>query len=198
MRHPLLVALIVVACTCRAPTPDTPQDLDALASRIEQVVHIEACSAAGSGVNLGNGYALTALHVVVGCSAYVVTESISERASTGELDLAHRFDVARIKLEDTVPSRPVTIARVVPGQTVCAMVAHPLLLVRCGHVRSVAEGRGGIEHSVPVDKGNSGGGLYDTSGNLVGIIVTCNLTEGVCNETGGGATPLAGMEWLLQ
>lgn len=198
MRHPLLVALIVVACTCRAPTPDTPQDLDALANRIEQVVHIEACSAAGSGVNLGNGYALTALHVVVGCSAYVVTESISEKASTGELDLAHRFDVARIKLEDSIPSSPVTIARVVPGQTVCAMVAHPLLLVRCGHVRSVAEGRGGIEHSVPVDKGNSGGGLYDTSGSLVGIIVTCNLTDGKCDGTGGGATPLAGMEWLLE
>jgi S1-C subfamily serine protease len=201
MRSILLAALVATACNCRLPAEaETPeQDLNALAARIGQIVHIDACfRAVGSGVNLGNGHALTAFHVLAGCSTYVVTNAITDRVEVGELDTANRFDLARIKLSAPIPGPAVHVASTKPGDIVCGMVAFPDLMVRCGHVLQVSDERGGIVHTVPVQKGNSGGGLYDTAGNLVGIIVTCNLTAGKCDGSGGGATAVAPHAWMVE
>jgi S1-C subfamily serine protease len=201
MRPILPIVWILAACNCRLPADETPQDVDALAARIGQIVHIDACTAAGSGVNLGNGYVLTALHVVTGCPAHLVTESISERSSPSELDTANRFDLALLKLETPMDAPRVTVARVAQGDTVCKMAAAPLLTVRCGVVLEVRDGKGGIRHSIQTDKGNSGGGLYDQSGNLVGIVSTCNTAfqgSEVCIGSGGGATAVYPHAWMVE
>lgn len=41
-----------------------------------------------------------------------------------------------------------------------------------------------IETDVPIDRGNSGGGLYDTKGNLIGITSVCKTLGGPIDETG--------------
>tara|TARA_B100000575_G_C23115962_1_gene645100 strand:- start:499 stop:1857 length:1359 start_codon:yes stop_codon:yes gene_type:complete len=47
-----------------------------------------------------------------------------------------------------------------------------------------------IETDAPIDKGNSGGGLFDTSGNLIGICSRCEITGGAreCYDNDGNLT----------
>ena len=47
-----------------------------------------------------------------------------------------------------------------------------------------------IETDAPIDKGNSGGGLFDTSGNLLGICSRCEITGGAkeCYDSDGNLT----------
>lgn len=197
MRHAILLCLLAACNACHAPPADTPQDPLALASRISQTVRVESGHFAGSGVNLGNGRVLTAFHVVAGTALYTVTDMVTDKSVMAELDLTHRFDIARLELHDSMPGPPVSVARVAPGEIVCSMVAHPEFIVRCGHVTSVQDEIAGIRHTVPVAKGNSGGGLYNEAGDLVGIVVTCNLTDDECDGSGGGASPVASMPWLV-
>lgn len=194
--RPTIIALVaLVCCTCRTPDPDTPR-VDKMAEGIDRLVHVQACDASGSGVNLGNGRILTALHVAAYCPVYLVTSHASGHVAFGSLELGHVDDLAIIRVAPVEAAPPVRVASVQPGTVVCAMVASPEPGVRCGHVVKAMPGKGGIEHTVPTQKGNSGGGLYDTQGNLVGVIVTCNLTDGKCDGSGGGATAVGGMRWI--
>lgn len=47
-----------------------------------------------------------------------------------------------------------------------------------------------IETNAPIDKGNSGGGLFDSNGNLIGIASRCNITGGprACTDKNGNLT----------
>jgi S1-C subfamily serine protease len=56
------------------------------------------------------------------------------------------------------------------GSRVCSMTAHPRFLWRCGDVQRPAEAPGDLTHTIVTEGGNSGSGVYDTRGRLVGII----------------------------
>ena len=47
-----------------------------------------------------------------------------------------------------------------------------------------------IETDAPIDKGNSGGGLFDVNGNLIGIASMCEITGGPreCKDNKGNLT----------
>jgi hypothetical protein len=197
MRTLALCVLAVAACTnCRGPSPDTPE-VGAIADRVGQTVHVEACVYEGSGVALPNGYALTALHVVLGCPVYKLTNVVTDEESVAELDIATAQDLARLTMETQLPAESVRVARAHVGDVVCLLSATPEIGAACGHVQSVTDGRGGIRHSAPTAKGNSGSGLYNTDGDLVGIVVTCNLgDDGKCDRSGGGATAVPA--WMVE
>jgi len=197
MRPAILCVLALVACNCRGPTPDTPDGTGAIAEHVSQVVGIEACEFVGSGVALPGGRALTALHVVLGCAQYMLTNVVTDEVAIAELEVATSGDLAILTFDTPMTAAPVRVARAHVGDTVCLLAAYPEIGASCGHVLGVREGRGGIQHSAPVRKGNSGSGLYNTDGDLVGIVVTCSLgDDGKCNQSGGGATAVP--PWMVE
>ena len=56
------------------------------------------------------------------------------------------------------------------GSRVCEMSGYPRVLWRCGEVQVTEEAPGDLEHTIIVEPGNSGSGVYDERGRLVGII----------------------------
>ena len=56
------------------------------------------------------------------------------------------------------------------GEHVCSMTAYPRVLWRCGEVQTVADPPGDLSHTIMTEGGNSGSGVYDSRGRLVGII----------------------------
>lgn len=56
------------------------------------------------------------------------------------------------------------------GERVCSMTAYPRALWRCGEAQTAEEPPGDLSHTIVTEGGNSGSGVYDTRGRLVGII----------------------------
>lgn len=126
----------------------------------------------GSGVIIGPHHVLTAMHVLV-CdggettSATVISGSVELPAKVEAV--APGADVARLEFEGTVSLR--RYPRVGAPRSagwVCLSAAHPKVERKCGRTSTVS---GAIAHSAIVVPGNSGSGLYDDRGYLVGIVV---------------------------
>lgn len=56
------------------------------------------------------------------------------------------------------------------GERVCSSTAHPMRLIRCGEAQTRVEPPGDLMHTMLVEPGNSGSGVYDTQGRLIGIV----------------------------
>lgn len=197
----LLVGLAIATCGCpRARPAAAPAAVPEVLGAGDLAVQM-ACAVTGSAVALDARHVITAAHVIAQCpdALLVVYVDGEPRAATIEI-VDFRGDTARLLLsagsvDFTAP--PPALAPAQPGERVCLRSGNHRT-VRCGVVSSVATGRGGLQHTAPTQKGDSGAGLYDTQGRLVGIVVTCDVTEaGVCLATGGGATPAASIGWAV-
>jgi S1-C subfamily serine protease len=151
----------------------------------------------GSGVVVGPRHVITAAHVV-DCDGVVSLkiESRDERKFSvlvNEVDKA--LDLALLELSDpkerlahsSVPrvTRPPRA-----GEMVCTMAMIPDISRRCGLVQwNRKEPPGDMAFDTLTVPGNSGGGVYDRFGNLVGII-THYVTLGNGQIAGGRATSL--------
>lgn len=151
------------------PAPQPPRNLKPVAS--------------GSGFIVSNQtYVLTNAHVIKGCVE--VTVKIDDRdirATVRARD--RRNDLALLRLP--AGKHPVAVFqgdnRIFPGDTVVA-IGYPLsdILAAEGNVSvgtvSALAGLGNnaslLQISNPVQPGNSGGPLFDTSGHVVGVIVS--------------------------
>ena len=174
----------------RRPAPEQ----DRAAVRIDTM-----CGSSGSGVIVSRAQVLTALHVVLSCpmGRLAVTDA-DGTVRLAELEIATNRDVARLVLAEGEPDFPIgSIPRVKParvGARVCISAAAPKRGRACGTVRKVAPNpTGGVEHSAPTVPGNSGSGLYDAYGSLVGIVVWRDL-----RREGGMATGLDARQWLVR
>jgi len=78
------------------------------------------------------------------------------------------------------------------GDEVCTSVGYPRREQRCGLVMHPDDPPGDIRMDLTVEPGNSGSGLYDMSGYLVGIVVHTYPNRGNGQYVSGGATSLAG------
>ena len=144
----------------------------------------------GSGVVIAPDYVLTAAHVV-DCEdglMVVATETYDGLATVvtrnSERDLAKLY-VPGIR----GPSVEIGPAPS-PGDTVCLSPAYPRRDRKCGEVY-FERGDGPnnrIRFSAKVEPGNSGSGLYDSDGRLVGIVT--QYEYGKFGITGGAASPL--------
>ena len=130
----------------------------------------------GSGVITGRHTILTAAHVA-DCPSGLYELNI-ETASGVILEAlvavqADEYDIAKIVTEDLLPWFQFEIGPVPqPGDYVCSESANPSRMLRCGFVTNLEPGRKGadIKHNLTPVQGNSGGGLFDDQGRLVGII----------------------------
>ena len=133
---------------------------------------------------------LTAGHFVTSCPSpfYAVETADGELRAAYITGLSLERDLARLRIYGD--DRRFTVREPKLARAHGAVCFEPGTRKRsCGTVSSVKPKN--IDHTAQTVKGNSGSGMYDRLGRLVGIVVTCHTaTEGVCATTGGGATPL--------
>ncbi|CAM2807788.1 stalk domain-containing protein [Paenibacillus sediminis] len=143
-----------------------------------KVVLVQLNNALGSAVSVGNGVFLTNYHVIDGeTSGYIVDLKGNKYEIGGVVAYDKDLDLALIKLKDLTGNwSSVDIgnpAELTKGDKVVA-IGSPL-----GFQNTVSEGvvsnfmtDKGVDYiqtSAPIDHGSSGGGLFNTRGQLVGI-----------------------------
>ncbi len=171
-----------------------------------QLPAIKLSAAGGSGVAIDGHRVLTAQHVIdcdEGWSAITVEMPDGRRFGA---NVARKYgtdvDIAELRVEEDLGVPLAAIARRDPnlGDEVCISTAVPERTWQCGKVTKYGDPPGNMRHTIPVQRGNSGSGLYNSAGQLVGIIthlIPCNVIvtpEGVQidGSCGGKATTLRG------
>lgn len=162
----------------------------------------------GSGVLVSEDRVLTANHVaqcdmIPGFGLYadpthleVFLSDDARSSATVELTIPGA-DVARLKLAKAIPEyfSGVEIgAPPVVGDRICEVSAVPRILYRCGEAQQAASGR--IAFGFMTEFGNSGSGVYNTKGQLVGIVTNLIRCQQGIPCAGFGAA-LAGYAWLI-
>jgi S1-C subfamily serine protease len=159
--------------------------------------------AGGSGVLISSNRILTAAHVVVcsdGAPVSVYAGPTPTDMREVKVDrISLDADIARLKLETAFTDiRPASIwssARV--GGLICASTALPVRSWGCGNIAAITGAPGnGIEHTRATNYGNSGSGMYDGHGRLIGIVTECYTNKTGCDDTGGRATSVGDKGWL--
>ncbi len=193
MRSLLLALLLVSACCTTRPVPEAPKADVALAYMIQHTYQVDVdCpgdkdDGGGSAVDIGDGFAITAKHVVdpfyLGCNITLNRDdgfSITEY----EVEVHPNTDMALVRT-------PQFVGPVVPfatpdlGLDVIA-VGYPSnaygdgyqeLGVTKGNVAGRPDREGDVRFSAPIWHGNSGGGVWTTDGRLVGLSVSMILNR---------------------
>lgn len=152
----------------------------------------------GSGVFVGPRDVLTAYHVVhcpvfgaVGLIQVVLPNGRRLGAEVMKTDARH--DLARLVLSNAVYPGPVPgLARPHRADRICIAPGYPTASPRqCGLVTEVADDGshwGEVHHLAPTFVGNSGSGVYDSDGYLIGIVdsrpqdTVCSIPDDMARE----------------
>lgn len=199
--------VLVTQCGCAAAprgAPRAPLERADLAAVVE--VTCAGSLYRGSAALVSDDIAITAMHVVAhplfGACAH--KPQLVLRLADGT-DVAAEFergwvrrDVARLRLvrRDFKPPNVISPRVAAPrlGEVVCSASAWPERQHSCGIVQSVDEGE--VVFSAPVLRGNSGAGLYDQRGALVGIVTSGWFVPGTDISLGSGAAAIAREEYV--
>jgi hypothetical protein len=207
VNHFLALFLTLLTCFsgCGAPgrvSRASPVVVDTYARIVQVIALCTDGSQRGSGVRIGGTNVLTAKHVIDCGDGELVMLTVKDRAHktyVAVLEGDSPSDVARLNVLFMPPMKQVQVAAPVLGETLCALFALPELGRRCGEVWP---GTKSVTADVVIDfvaeKGNSGSGVFDSRGRLVGILVVLRFCQGtvvpqVCTA---GATSLATRSWL--
>ncbi len=220
-----VLVLIATAC-CVAPppaaTPDTPSTPgtrtpgEQRATTVHVIVWCVDDSEKpkiglelgyGSGVMIDEVTVLTAVHVVScgehGVPAIRIAFDDGVTVNVG-IDVETALDVARLHLLQPVRYvRPALIGYPPhAGASVCHSNAYPERNRMCGHVLAYYgfddKTSGNMLHDARTVPGNSGAGMYDEDGALVGIVTKyapCNLIDLSNGSCGGRVTTLIGRKF---
>lgn len=144
----------------------------------EKIVLIQTDRALGSGIVLGNGLVLTNHHVMSGATEATVTFSNGKKYKVqGIVEANPGKDIAIIKTVNTYPVAGVALRTsstgLSKGEKVVA-IGSPLGLqntVSEGIISAFRnmDGIKLIQTNADIDNGSSGGGLFNTNGQLIGI-----------------------------
>lgn len=220
----MLMATIIATCSAcggsakepawpepvAAPTR-TPDQQDESAVRIES-----ACVAGdvfagggtlkvegkyGSGVVLATDTVLTVAHVVA-CDGARIVHVVTKSGVKYEAQVAHfdaSRDYARLRVRGLAAVGTARIGSYVQGEEACIAAAHPYRGRACGKFLRrdwIELGNGTVDlwTSARVVPGNSGSGIYNAAGELVGLAtnkIPC-ITDPWRDDCGGLGTSLAG------
>jgi S1-C subfamily serine protease len=143
---------------------------DALAS----VAVVHTLNSIGTAFAVGNGELLTAAHVVTGQHSVQLTVGTTLGTAT-VVKVSTRLDVAVLKTRMTIPPLSLSPTSPAMGENVYAVGA---ALGDLSITRGVISGQrsvGGFPHlqtDAAVNEGNSGGPIIDSSGSVLGLVVS--------------------------
>lgn len=188
--------LLVGACACQQGDVKRPRDV--LAQYESAVAIMVACEdgsiGGGSGVLIDTRTVLTAHHVVDCDGLYLVEAVDGSTVMAMRSRVAESHDLAWLRLATDLEIEPARLGKVPGlGETVCAASAVPQRARHCGEVQpgGSRDADGDLYFAALVQPGNSGGGVYNVNGELVGIVTHLSL----CTNRqwcGGRATTLEG------
>lgn len=155
-------------------------------------VKIEIGIGHGSATHIGNGYFVTAHHVVGTLNAVSIKTSTGRKVMAEVLWSNQMYDVALLHADIDVISETNLDCRDPDVGEELKMIGNPLFLENIttkGAVAGLPSSLGPWRYAFPIDgslgAGMSGGGVFDSDGDLVGIIV-----GGVMVRYGMGGGPL--------
>lgn len=185
-----ILVLTLESCA-HAPRPRAPTAIEKFlredAAAIEVLAECDGHYYSGSGVLVGGDLALTALHVALpaGCAATPVLRVIGVGwRATATLEARWtRSDVARLRLARALRGEPPTVRRdrVPVGETLCSATATPRREHHCGALELGAlslDGGWRQRWGARAELGNSGSGVWDAEGRLVGIVTNGRFVGG--------------------
>lgn len=187
--------LLFASCGAGAFRTATEPRVSEASQRARAVAIYFACPApehagAGSGLFVGPNRVLTAAHVVSclapGAEFYVRDTFGTVRAAKIEW-ISPGADIALLEVAgDPTDFHMPVIAPVEPGSTVCIVAEIPTTTRQCGTVLGI-RGQGGanVAHTARVVPGNSGSGVYDMNGRLVGIVTHKTPVGGLFTSLAG-------------
>lgn len=170
----LILAWAVLTATCASCVAHIPRPVFRHASAPAAItVDVECPSGTllrGSGVAEGPRLVLTAAHVVpCGRAASVVLTLADGRKVPAYVSVTlDREDLAILLPTTDVADVRLRLAPARPGPA-CFAAAAPARGVHCGRIERVYRD-GVIVHTATTRRGNSGAGLFDATGALVGIV----------------------------
>jgi hypothetical protein len=154
---------------------------DVFAQVSPSVARVNGLDGSGRTVMVGSGVVVDRGAVITNC--HVVRRAASVQVKLGASEYGARIDVADEELDlcrlgvpglDAAPVQIGTVGALRTGQRVYTIGAPQGLdlTISEGIVSSLREVQGGtvIQTTAPVSRGSSGGGLFDQSGQLVGIV----------------------------
>lgn len=178
---PPQVAIASAAPQPAAPAPAARSAEEVFADVSPSVVRVNALDASGRAVAFGSGVVVDRGAVITNC--HVVSRAASVQVKlgagvhSGTVDVAdEELDLCRVGVAglDAPAIRVGSVGALRTGQRVYAIGAPQGLdlTISEGIVSSLREVQGGtvIQTTAPVSRGSSGGGLFDASGRLVGIV----------------------------
>lgn len=172
----------------------------------ETTTAIGVAMQSGSGVAVSDTEILTALHVItceVGLPFVQVTTYQGRTFVVNVMGRYKPYDIARLRMppdsELGIGVKPVRYGgKPAAGAVVCSRVAIPKLGFHCGFINELTPGEpagdasGDITGTFFAEHGNSGAALYNTDGELVGIVTAMrNCTRDDAGDCGGYASSLA-------
>jgi hypothetical protein len=173
-------AAIVSAAPAPAPAATRSAE-DVFAQVSPSVARVNALDASGRTVMVGSGVVVDRGAVITNC--HVVRRAASVQVKLGGGEYGANVDVSDEELDlcrlgvpglDAPPVQVGTVGALRTGQRVYTIGAPQGLdlTISEGIVSSLREVEGGtvIQTTAPVSRGSSGGGLFDPSGQLVGIV----------------------------
>jgi hypothetical protein len=166
----------------------------AVAAQADRTVMVDGCGY-GSGVMISPTAVLTARHVVflrgVDHPCMIVIEYPDGTREDATVDLeSTRLDVVRLKTKARREIQAPKSHAVTIWETVCIVSGHPERDASCGRAVHFSSGFAGIMHTARTIPGNSGSGLWNRRGELLGIVVTYS-------NYGGNASPVPPV-WLTE
>lgn len=168
----------------------------------------------GSGVIHFGDVALTAFHVVTCATpvgAYVkggdpvprvliqptsiqVQDADARTYHARIMRYAPADDIAWLLLDADTERQPFHVAEPPAQGFVCFSSGHPQRERRCGRVEASGGRDTGIHFLTPAIPGNSGSGIYDEAGRLVGLVTRCD-SEDCADVHSGFGSGLVGSDW---
>lgn len=196
------LAVASVAGCCDAPAPVYPRSTEVGRSLAEQSAATADITVAclspevqikgGSGVLVNPKKVITASHVVRCAGPTGIYLEFPGGAESQAIVSAIDFegDIAVLILKTSVQLGPNAIIGPRPADRdrVCMVTGAPRRNLKCGLVTGFEEPPGDVRHNILTEPGNSGSGVYDGDGRLVGIVTHYT-------PSGGLFTALEGRPW---
>ena len=174
-----------------------------LPPKAEATVLIKSKGSAGSGFHIGDGYIVTAAHVVANHKPVtVVSSNDTERpAKLLFFDSVNDIAILRVTSHEDLSEVDLACRAAVRGETV-ELRGHPNMLTfisTWGHIagspRPIGDGGPKLPVNIITAKGASGGPMLDESGKVIGVLVAFSL-QPIHGPLGALAPPIAMVPYI--